>query len=181
MRSGQVEVFVTLGRHPHLAALLGVTTHPDGATCMLVEYAPRGSLGTLLSHLAEKNAPPSEAVNPKPYTRNPKPQTRNPKPETRNPKPEIRNLKPETRNPKPATRNPKPESRNPTPSTLTIDAGADHDRAADLRCHGPARRARSPSPPTLDLTGVNRQSQLPWSRPSAFGGICRFYRILPLC
>ena len=80
---------MTLGRHPHLAALLGVTTHPDGATCMLVEYAPRGSLDTLLSHLAEKNAPPSEAVNPKPCTRNLrlKPETRNPNSETRNPKP----------------------------------------------------------------------------------------------
>ena len=73
--SGQAEVFATLGRHPHLAALLGVTTYPDGATCMLVEYAPRGSLDTLLSHLAEKNALPSEAVNPKPCTRNPEPKT----------------------------------------------------------------------------------------------------------
>ena len=39
----EIEVFVKLGRHPHLATLLGVTTHPDGAMCMLVEYALQGS------------------------------------------------------------------------------------------------------------------------------------------
>ncbi|KAJ1472557.1 hypothetical protein T484DRAFT_1914522 [Baffinella frigidus] len=39
----EIQVFVKLGRHPHLATLLGVTTHPDGAMCMLVEYALRGS------------------------------------------------------------------------------------------------------------------------------------------
>ena len=67
-----------------------MTTHPDGATCMLVEYAVRGSLDTLLSDLAEKNAPPSEAVNPQPHTPNPKPQTANPKPQTPNPQPKTR-------------------------------------------------------------------------------------------
>ena len=45
-------MFVTLGRHPHLAALLGVTTHPDGATCMLVEYAPCGSLDKVTWNLS---------------------------------------------------------------------------------------------------------------------------------
>jgi serine/threonine protein kinase len=39
----EIQVFVKLGRHPHLATLLGVTTHPDGSMCMLVEYALRGS------------------------------------------------------------------------------------------------------------------------------------------
>ena len=38
----EIQVFVRLGRHPHLATLLGVTTHPDGSMCMLVEYALRG-------------------------------------------------------------------------------------------------------------------------------------------
>jgi len=82
---------------------------------MLVEYAVRGSLDTLLSDLAEKNAPPSEAVNPKPYTLHPTPYTLNLE----------------------------PEARNPELETLSSDAGANHDRAADLRCHGPARRTRS--------------------------------------
>ena len=47
----EVEVFVTLGRHPYLAALLGVTIHPDGEACMLVEYAPCGSLDKVTSIL----------------------------------------------------------------------------------------------------------------------------------
>jgi serine/threonine protein kinase len=47
----EVEVFVTLGKHPHLAKLLGVTTHPDGEACMLVEYAPCGSLDKVSSTL----------------------------------------------------------------------------------------------------------------------------------
>ena len=45
----EVEVFVTLGKHPYLAALLGVTIHPDGDACMLVEYAPCGSLDKVTS------------------------------------------------------------------------------------------------------------------------------------
>ncbi|KAJ1475533.1 tyrosine kinase-domain-containing protein, partial [Baffinella frigidus] len=58
----EIEVFVKLGRHPHLATLMGVTTHPDGSTCMLVEFAPRGSLHEVLCQQVESNSVPSEAV-----------------------------------------------------------------------------------------------------------------------
>ncbi|KAJ1474204.1 kinase-like domain-containing protein, partial [Baffinella frigidus] len=58
----EVEVFVTLGKHPHLAKLLGVTTHPDGEACMLVEYAPCGSLDKVLSDAVDQGTEPSEVV-----------------------------------------------------------------------------------------------------------------------
>ena len=45
----EIQVFVKLGLHPHLATLLGVTTHPDGSMCMLVEYALRGSKSSILN------------------------------------------------------------------------------------------------------------------------------------
>jgi len=58
----EVGVFVTLGRHPHLTALLGVATHPDGALCMLVEFAPCGSLDKVLADAADARRAPSEVV-----------------------------------------------------------------------------------------------------------------------
>ena len=55
-------MFLRLGRHPHLAALLGVTADPDGSTCMLVEFAPCGSLDKVLGEAAERGETPSAAV-----------------------------------------------------------------------------------------------------------------------
>jgi len=58
----EVEVFVELGRHPNLTPLLGMTTHPDGSECMLVEFAELGSLDSLLLQNADEGIETSEAV-----------------------------------------------------------------------------------------------------------------------
>jgi len=58
----EIDVFMRLGRHPHLAALLGVTNDPDGSTCMLVEFAACGSLDKVLGEAAERGETPSAAV-----------------------------------------------------------------------------------------------------------------------
>ena len=60
--AGEVEVFFKLGRHPNLTPLLGMTTHPDGSDCMLVEFAELGSLDNLLVQKAEEGVEISEAV-----------------------------------------------------------------------------------------------------------------------
>jgi serine/threonine protein kinase len=60
--AGEVEVFFKLGRHPNLTPLLGMTTHPDGSDCMLVEFAELGSLDNLLVQKADEGVEISEAV-----------------------------------------------------------------------------------------------------------------------
>jgi len=60
--AAEVQVFVELGKHPHLATLLGTAKHPDGSACMLVEYAPLGSLDGVLVGPAGGGCETSEEV-----------------------------------------------------------------------------------------------------------------------
>ena len=103
-------MFVKLGRHPHLTALLGVTSDPAGATCMLVEFAPCGSLDMLLGEMAERGEAPGAEVGPTPETLHPQRETRNTKHKTRDTKHETRNAKYDTQNTKQDTRNSKTET-----------------------------------------------------------------------
>jgi alpha-tubulin suppressor-like RCC1 family protein len=58
----EVKVFVQLGKHPHLAILLGTAKHPDGSPCMLVEYAALGSLDNVLAGPSGGRCETSEEV-----------------------------------------------------------------------------------------------------------------------
>ena len=50
----ETRIFVKLGKHRHLAQLLATTTHgTSGNQCMLMEFAPRGSLDLVLNQAAE--------------------------------------------------------------------------------------------------------------------------------
>ena len=56
----EIEVFSVLGKHRHLAELLGTCTHsPSGDQCMVMEFAQQGSLDQLLTTAAEQNTPVS--------------------------------------------------------------------------------------------------------------------------
>ena len=58
----EMTVFLKLGRHPHLTKLHGMTTHPDGTACMLVEFAAHGALDSVLVEQEEQGVTLSEAV-----------------------------------------------------------------------------------------------------------------------
>ena len=49
----EIEVFETLGCHPHLTRLLAVTVDPSGRQCLVTEFASRGSLDHVLHELAD--------------------------------------------------------------------------------------------------------------------------------
>ena len=52
----EMRIFATLGRHRHLAQLLATTTHSaSGNQCLLMEFAPQGSLDHVLNKAAEED------------------------------------------------------------------------------------------------------------------------------
>ena len=52
-----------LGEHRHLAQLLATTTHPDsGNQCMIMEFAPEGSLDKVLNRFVEDEVDISASV-----------------------------------------------------------------------------------------------------------------------
>mmetsp|Transcript_18709 Transcript_18709/g.61423 ORF Transcript_18709/g.61423 Transcript_18709/m.61423 type:complete len:861 (-) Transcript_18709:92-2674(-) len=51
----ELQIFQQLGRHPNLLRLLAVTIDPaSGDSCLVTEFAPKGSLDIMLSEFAEK-------------------------------------------------------------------------------------------------------------------------------
>jgi len=55
---GEINTFNTLGRHKHLAQLLGVSSRPQSedsraSVCMVMEYAPMASLDVVLDRVEE--------------------------------------------------------------------------------------------------------------------------------
>ena len=59
----ETRIFVTLGKHRHLAQLLATTTHAaTGNYCMLMEFAPLGSLDHVLNKAAEEEVDVSNPV-----------------------------------------------------------------------------------------------------------------------
>ena len=58
----EIEVFETLGCHPHLTRLLAVTTDPSGRQCLVTEFASRGSLDQVLHDLADRQREVSHLV-----------------------------------------------------------------------------------------------------------------------
>jgi hypothetical protein len=54
---GEIGIFERLGRHPHLVRLLAMSTRPHtGDLCMVLEFAQRGSLDSVLQELSGPGA-----------------------------------------------------------------------------------------------------------------------------
>ena len=58
----EIEVFETLGCHPHLTKLLAVSTNPSGCQCLITEYAALGSLDHVLHEYADRHQHISDLV-----------------------------------------------------------------------------------------------------------------------
>ena len=59
----EARIFTMLGQHRHLAQLLATTTHPDsGNQCMIMEFAPEGSLDKVLNRFVEDEVDISASV-----------------------------------------------------------------------------------------------------------------------
>jgi hypothetical protein len=60
--AGEIDVFETLGCHPHLTRLLAITTDLSGRQCLITEYASRGSLDQVIQALADQQRVVSDMV-----------------------------------------------------------------------------------------------------------------------